>query len=106
MHENVARVDRERSRLVAGLTAAGWNPHPSVTNFVLADLGTPERAAAMADGLMRRGLVPRTFPSDHPLARCLRVTVRADDENDRLLAAVRDLSAAPDALDPIDGGVS
>ncbi len=106
MHENVARVDRERSRLVAGLTAAGWNPYPSVTNFVLADLGTPERAAAMADGLMRRGLVPRTFPSDHPLARCLRVTVRADDENDRLLAAVRDLSAAPDALDPIDGGVS
>jgi histidinol-phosphate/aromatic aminotransferase/cobyric acid decarboxylase-like protein len=106
MRENVARVDRERGRLIEGLRAAGWGPHPSVTNFVLADLGSPVRAAAAADALMRRGLVPRTFPSGHPLAQCLRVTVRAADENDRLLAAIREIATREQAEGPDTGGDS
>ena len=89
MRDNVARVTRERGRLSAALEAAGWRPYPSVTNFVLFDLGTPRRAAAVAERLMRRGLVPRTFGADHPLAHCLRVTVRADHENDRLIDTAR-----------------
>ncbi len=89
MHENVARVARERVRLADALTAIGWPPYPSVTNFLLVDLGTPDRAGLVADGLLRRGLVPRTFGADHPLARCLRITVRAADENDRLIDAAR-----------------
>ena len=89
MLENVARVARERGRLSAALEAAGWRAYPSVTNFVLFDLGTPRRAAAVAERLMRRGLVPRTFGADHPLAHCLRVTVRADHENDRLIDTAR-----------------
>lgn len=92
MRENVARVDAERERLAEGLAAVGWRPYPSVANFVLVDLGSPDRAAAAAERLMRRGLVPRTFGADHPLARCLRVTVRARHENDRLLAAVREIA--------------
>ncbi|MEW6225471.1 MAG: histidinol-phosphate transaminase [Chloroflexota bacterium] len=92
MRENVARVTRERGRLAAALAAAGWRPYPSVTNFVLFDLGTPRRAAAVAERLMRRGLVPRTFGADHPLAHCLRVTVRADHENDRLIDAAREIA--------------
>ena len=93
MRENVARVGRERVRLADGLAEAGWLPYPSVTNFLLVDLGTAERAAAMAEGLMRRGLVPRTFGAGHQLPYCLRITVRDPHENDRLLAAVRELSA-------------
>ena len=89
MLENGARGARERGRLSAALEAAGWRAYPSVTNFVLFDLGTPRRAAAVAERLMRRGLVPRTFGADHPLAHCLRVTVRADHENDRLIDAAR-----------------
>jgi histidinol-phosphate aminotransferase len=89
MRENVARVGRERGRLAAGLAEAGWRPYPSVTNFVLLDLGSPVRAAAAAEALMRRGLVPRTFGPDHPLAHCLRVTVRADHENERLIEAAQ-----------------
>ena len=38
--------------------------------------GRAERAAAAAEGLLRRGLVPRTFPAGHPLAAFLRLTVR------------------------------
>ena len=54
---------------------------------MLVDFGTPERAAAVAEGLLRRGLVPRTFRAGHPLADHLRLTVRDPDENDRLIAA-------------------
>jgi histidinol-phosphate/aromatic aminotransferase/cobyric acid decarboxylase-like protein len=40
---------------------------------------------------MSRGLVPRTFGHGHPLAHCLRVTVRNADENDRLIAAAAEI---------------
>jgi histidinol-phosphate aminotransferase len=84
---NLARVVAERTRLAEGLTAAGWSVGPSVTNFLLADLGSVERAAAAAEALLRRGLVPRTFPEGHVLAGSLRLTVRDPDENDRLIEA-------------------
>jgi histidinol-phosphate/aromatic aminotransferase/cobyric acid decarboxylase-like protein len=63
-----------------------------VTNFILLDLGTAERSEAAALALMRRGLVPRTFGHGHPLAHCLRVTVRDPGENDRLVAAAAEIS--------------
>lgn len=95
MRANVARVEAERDRLTAGLRGAGWSIGPSVTNFLLADFGSAERAAATADGLLRRGLVPRTFGAGHQLAGHLRVTVRSRDENERLIAAA--LEAADEA---------
>jgi histidinol-phosphate aminotransferase len=90
--ENLERVERERRRLTEALRAAGWWVGPSVANFVLADFGTPERAAATAEGLLRRALVPRTFGAGHPLASHLRLTVRDPQENDRLIAAAQALS--------------
>ena len=89
---NLARVTGERARLSEGLTAAGWSIGPSVTNFLLADFGRPERAAATAEGLLRRGLVPRTFGAGHLLAGHLRVTVRDPHENDRLIAAAGEIN--------------
>ena len=89
---NLERVRVERERLAAGLTAAGWAVGPSVTNFLLADLGSPERAAAVTEGLLRRGLVPRTFPAGHPLAGFLRLTVRAAPENDRIIQAANEIA--------------
>ncbi len=83
---NLARVTRERSRLSERLRDAGWAVGPSVTNFILVDFETPERAAAMAEELLTRGLVPRTFPAGHPLAGHLRLTVRDPHENDRVIA--------------------
>ena len=87
LEANLERVTRERTRLSDGLTAAGWSVGPSVTNFVLVDFASPERAAAVAEILLRRGLVPRTFGATHPLADHLRLTVRDPYENDRLLDA-------------------
>jgi histidinol-phosphate aminotransferase len=90
--ENLARVERERERLIAELGAAGWNVRPSVTNFVLVDFGTAAEADRVAEGLLRRGLVPRTFGAGHPLDRCLRITVRSVEENGRLIDAARELA--------------
>ena len=92
LEANLARVERERDRLAAGLRAAGWHVGPSVTNFLLAGFGSRDRAIDVAQGLLRRGLVPRTFGEGHPLADHLRVTVRDTDENDRLIAAAVELA--------------
>ncbi len=70
----------------------GWDPQPSVTNFLLLDLVTAERSEAAANALMARGLVPRTFGHGHPLAHCLRVTVRDPGEDDRLIQAAREIA--------------
>ncbi len=91
--ENLARVEGERARLAAGLEDAGWRPEPSVTNFVLVPFADAETAAQVAEALLAQGLVPRTFPADHPLANSLRITVRDRLENDRLLAAARAIEA-------------
>jgi histidinol-phosphate aminotransferase len=90
---NLERVAIERGRLADELTAVGWSVGPSVTNFLLVDFGSPERAAATAEGLLARGLVPRTFGMGHVLASYLRITVRDPHENDRLIEAARQLSS-------------
>ncbi|MBI3751908.1 MAG: histidinol-phosphate aminotransferase family protein [Chloroflexi bacterium] len=89
----VARLGEERQRFAAGLTAAGWSVLPSMTNFLLVDLGSPARAADVTEGLLRQGLVPRTFPAEHPLAAYLRLTVRDREQDDRLIAAAQALAA-------------
>jgi histidinol-phosphate aminotransferase len=91
MELNRARVESERDRLIEGLRRAGWSVGPTVTNFVLVEFDSPERAAAIATGLLQRGLVPRTFAAGHPLAHALRLTIRDRAGNDRLIAAARDL---------------
>ena len=93
LHANLTRVETERGRLTEALRLAGWAVGPSVTNFILVDFGSPERAAAVADALLRRGLVPRTFPAGHVLAGSLRLTVRDPDENDRLINAANEIAA-------------
>ena len=90
-----ARVERERAHLAAGLGRAGWDVRPSVTNFLLVDLGTPDRAASVAEALLRRGLVPRTFGSGHILSGHLRLTVRDRADDDRLIAAALEIGLPP-----------
>ena len=92
MEANVARVRAERPRLAAAMAEVGWDPQPSVTNFILLDLVTAERSEAAALALMQRGLVPRTFGHGHPLAHCIRVTVRDPHEDDRLIEAAHEIS--------------
>jgi histidinol-phosphate aminotransferase len=86
---NVAGITAQRARLTAALREIGWHPHDSTANFILVQFGSAEAAAAAAENLLRRGLVPRTFAAGHPFADCLRLTVRSAAENDRLIEAAR-----------------
>jgi histidinol-phosphate aminotransferase len=97
LEANLARVSTERERLRAELGAAGWAVRPSVANFFLVDFGGRDRSAAVAEGLLRRGLVPRTFGASHPLADHLRLTVRDRVENDRLIEAAREIKSEASA---------
>ena len=89
---NLSRVETERTRLTDALRGVGWTVGPSVTNFILVDFGSTQRAGAAAESLLSHGLVPRTFGASHPLADHLRLTVRAAAENDRLIAVATDLA--------------
>lgn len=90
---NVARIGEQRDRLTRELSTLGWHPYPSTANFVLVRFDSAAAAAGVAEGLLRHGLVPRTFPPDHSFADCLRLTVRAAPENDRLIEAARGVRA-------------
>jgi histidinol-phosphate aminotransferase len=87
----VASVAAERERWRSALASVGWPAGPSETNFLLVDLGSPERSAAAAEHLLRHGLVPRTFSAGHRLAGFLRLTVRTPEDDDRLVEAARTL---------------
>jgi histidinol-phosphate aminotransferase len=86
---NVTLIAEQRARLIAELSEIGWRPYPSWVNFILFRFSSAAAAGTAAEALLRTGLVPRTFGPDHPLADCLRLTVRSAAENDRLIAAAR-----------------
>jgi histidinol-phosphate aminotransferase len=78
--------------MAAGLRAIGLDPLPSSANFLLVDLGSPGRAAAMNAALLRRGVIVRpTRAFGAPAA--IRVTVGLPDENARFLAAAAEALA-------------
>jgi len=89
--ENVRWLTTERDWLSAQLTALGWQPTPSVTNFLLVRVGDHETAERAAEALLRAGIVPRTFGPANPLRGHLRLTVRTRAENERLLATIASL---------------
>ena len=91
--DRIEEVTAERARFAAALTEAGWTVHPSATNFVLVSFASPEAADVVAESLLGRGLIPRTFPSGHPLDHCLRLTVRNREQDDRLIAAAREIGS-------------
>ncbi len=91
---NVSRVTAERVRLAAAFASLGTPASPSATNFLLVGFGSRARAAAVADRLLRRGLVPRTFGDRHSLADHLRFTVRDPAEDDRLISALAEILPA------------
>jgi histidinol-phosphate aminotransferase len=90
---NVARIGEQRERLLRDLAALGWRPYPSQSNFILIQFSSARAAALAAETLLRAGLVPRTFGPDHPFVDCLRLTVRSERENDRLIEAAREIPA-------------
>jgi histidinol-phosphate aminotransferase len=83
LEERVAAIVAERTRFEDELRARGWEIVPSSANFVL---GKPPRPALeMSEWLQRAGLVVRSYKGHPRLKDWLRITVRAPEEDDRLL---------------------
>jgi threonine-phosphate decarboxylase len=82
-----------RRELAAGLSALGLTVFPSVANYLLARLeGAGQTAGEVAAALRGRGILIRDCANFPPLdARYFRVAVRTAEENEQLLAALREV---------------
>lgn len=84
----------ERARLTAALRGVGIEVGPSEGNFVLAHFASPAVAAA-ADMFLREGGVIVRRVDGYGLPHCLRITVGLADENELVIAAMREFMATP-----------
>jgi threonine-phosphate decarboxylase len=82
-----------RRQLAAGLSALGLTVFPSVANYLLARLeAAGQTAGEVAAALRGRGILIRDCANFPPLdARYFRVAVRTAEENEKLLAALREV---------------
>jgi histidinol-phosphate aminotransferase len=85
--ERLRAIMNERSHLADALRRLGCEVLDGVGNFVTF---RPPEAAALADALLRRGLVLRAYEAGI-MAGWLRATARGADENARLIAALDEL---------------
>jgi histidinol-phosphate aminotransferase len=86
MERFVRFVSLERERFSGLFISAGFAVYPSATNFVLCHVG--RQARDLAQGLLAKGLVVRSYSQDHLLSDHLRFTVRSQREDDRLVDTI------------------
>jgi len=84
MQRNAMALAASKKNLSARLSSLGLSIFPSQTNFLLADFGSVENAANAYCKLLQKGLVVRDVSRKPGVEGCLRITVRKDDENERL----------------------
>lgn len=87
--ELVNAIATERDRIAAGLDAAGITHYPSDANFILFEVGDPER---VWKELLERGVLVRRYPGVTRLDNCLRVTAGLPDETDAFLSALKEVT--------------
>jgi len=85
--EAVEKVKAQRQRLTDALRELKFNVPNSFTNFVLADCGN-FNAENIYENLAQRNIYVRYFPE---LANKLRITVGTPEQNDALLAAIKEI---------------
>jgi histidinol-phosphate aminotransferase len=91
LEQRVSDIIAERTRLSAELMRRGWTVVPSEANFLLAS--PPGSAVETAEWLQGGGLIARSYAGHPRLKDWLRITVRAPEEDDRLLARLDAFSA-------------
>lgn len=90
MEERVAQLTEERGRLEAALRELPCDVWPSGANFVLFRPRTADGADVWQQ-LVDRSVLVRNCSSWPRLGGCLRVTIGTTDEDDRFLAALREI---------------
>jgi histidinol-phosphate aminotransferase len=84
------RVRAERARLHAALLALGFRAPESQSNFLLATVPPGKVALELQRALEARGLLVRYF-AEPRLDDALRISIGTQEQNDRLLSALREL---------------
>jgi len=87
--ESVRLNAAEMARLQDGLKALGLRWLPSAGNFLCVEVG--ERSADVYEGLLRRGVIVRPVGGGYKLPTYLRFSIGLPRENDKLLAALKEL---------------
>ncbi len=91
--QGVRKLVAERERLQRDLPrTAVVKPHPSRTNFILCDVVGVDGRTLRTD-LADRGILTRHYGSPR-LSRSLRISIGTPEQNDTLLAALREIAAA------------
>ena len=91
----LALLHQAKEALVAGLVRLGLSPLPSAVPFFLVPVGS---GARFRSALLRRGILVRDCasfagpdPELVPMKNYARISTRRPEENDRLLAAIREV---------------
>ncbi|HEY7929397.1 MAG TPA: histidinol-phosphate transaminase [Steroidobacteraceae bacterium] len=90
MQRSVQATMRELTRVTQAIRALGLPVGPSAANFVLVQVGA--RAPQIYQALLERGVIVRPL-ANYALPAHLRITIGLPAHNDRLLAALAELSA-------------
>jgi histidinol-phosphate/aromatic aminotransferase/cobyric acid decarboxylase-like protein len=85
-HRSLERLAQAKQELATGLAWLGWPPVVSATHFFLVRVGD---GGAFRQALLRRGVLVRDCAS-FGLPAHIRIAARRPEENERLLAVVRD----------------
>ena len=90
MKTNVSSILHSRERLTESLEEIGLYAYPSKANFLLADFGdrSPTSIHRM---LMERGMVVRNVSSMPLLRKCLRISIRDENDNQRLVQVLSEV---------------
>lgn len=89
----IREVKAERAKVFAALNdVEGVTAFPSDANFLLTRFPDGQ---TMNRELMKRGILVRDVSKNPLLGNCLRITIGKPDENDALIAAVREIRAGP-----------
>lgn len=90
--QNTRKVAATRSRLAGELLHRGWDVPESASNFLFARPPSPHKAADIFAALRKRNIFVRYFPGPRTGDR-LRITIGTDEETNRLINALDDLTA-------------
>jgi histidinol-phosphate aminotransferase len=88
LHRSLAVNAAGKGQLGAGLQALGYAPVPTEANFFCVPLESEEEADQIFNYLLRKGIIVRPLKA-FGLPNCIRITIGTEDQNARLLAALK-----------------
>lgn len=91
VHRSLELNARGIRRWTEALQQMGFRVVPSHANFVMVELESAEQASALAEEMLRQGVILRHLQA-FGLPRCVRITAGLDGENETAIAALQQVA--------------